>query len=63
MASHSLGLSLHEAARQKGVPFILENAPTDQSVRVNGMNFHYLEWGQPGRPGDSDAARRRSASP
>ena len=50
MASHSLGLSLHEAARQKGVPFTFENAPTDQSVRVNGMAFHYLEWGEPGRP-------------
>lgn len=50
MASHSLGLSLHAAARQKGVPFTLENEPADQSVRVNGMNFHYLEWGEPGRP-------------
>ncbi len=50
MASHSLGLSLHEAARQKGVPFTLENTPTDNSVRVNGMNFHYLEWGEPGQP-------------
>lgn len=50
MASHSLGLSLHAAARQKGVPFTLENEPADQSVRVNGMNFHYLEWGEPGQP-------------
>ena len=50
MASHSLGLSLHAAARQKGVPFTLENEPADQSVRVNGMNFHYLEWGQLGQP-------------
>ncbi len=50
MASHSLGLTLHEAARQKGVPFTLENEPADRNVTVNGMNFHYLEWGSPGSP-------------
>ena len=50
MASHSLGLTLHQAARQKGVPFTLENEPADRSVQVNGMNFHYLEWGDPGNP-------------
>ncbi len=50
MASHSLGLSLYEAARQKGVPFTRENEPTDKTVEVNGMSFHYLEWGQPKNP-------------
>lgn len=50
MASHSLGLTLHEAARQKGVPFTLENEPADRNVTVNGMNFHYLEWGTQGSP-------------
>ena len=50
MASHSLGLTLHEAARQKGVPFTLENEPTDHQVTVNGMSFHYLEWGSAGNP-------------
>ena len=50
MASHSLGLSLHQAARQKGVPFTRENTPADRWQPVNGMNFHYLEWGQPGSP-------------
>ncbi len=50
MASHSLGLTLYEAARQKGVPFTLENEPADRNVTVNGMNFHYLEWGSPGNP-------------
>lgn len=50
MASHSLGLSLHQAARQKGVPFTLENEPADRQIRVNGMNFHYLEWGTAGQP-------------
>ncbi len=50
MTSHSLGLTLYEAARQKGVPFTRENEPTDHTVRVNGMNFHYLEWGAPENP-------------
>jgi pimeloyl-ACP methyl ester carboxylesterase len=50
MASHSLGLTLHQAARQKGVTFTQENEPVDRNVPVNGMNFHYLEWGQPDSP-------------
>ena len=50
MASHSLGLTLHEAARQKGVPFTVENEPVDRQVQVNGMNFHYLEWGISSNP-------------
>lgn len=50
MASHSLGLTLHQAARQKGVQFSRENEPSDGNVQANGMNFHYLEWGLPGNP-------------
>lgn len=50
MASHSLGLTLHQAARQKGVTFTQENEPVDRNVQVNGMTFHYLEWGQAGNP-------------
>lgn len=50
MASHSLGLTLHQAARQKGVRFSQENEPVDRDVLVNGMNFHYLEWGEVGNP-------------
>ena len=50
MASHSLGLTLHQAARQKGVNFTQENEPIDRSVQVDGMTFHYLEWGQEGNP-------------
>ena len=50
MASHSLGLTLHQAARQKGVTFTRESEPVDRTVQVNGMTFHYLEWGQPGNP-------------
>lgn len=50
MASHSLGLTLHQAARQKGVRFSQENEPVDRDVLVNGMKFHYLEWGEAGNP-------------
>ena len=50
MASHSMGLSLHEAARRMGVPFTDENEPMDRTVQANGMNFHYLEWGDSAKP-------------
>ena len=50
MASHSLGLSLHEAARRMGVPFVEENEPADRFVDANGLRFHYLEWGNPASP-------------
>ena len=50
MASHSMGLSLHEAARSMGVPFTDENEPVDRMVQANGMNFHYLEWGDRANP-------------
>ena len=50
MASHSLGLSLHQAARNMGVPFTQENEPQDRTVMAGGMNFHYLEWGDAANP-------------
>ena len=50
MASHSLGLTLYDAARQMGVSFSQENEPTDKSVQIDGMNFHYLEWGDISNP-------------
>ena len=50
MASHSLGLSLHEAARRMGVPFTQENEPADRFVDANGLRFHYLEWGDAANP-------------
>mgnify|MGYP000728210406 FL=1 len=50
MASHSLGLTLYDAARQMGVSFSQENEPVDKSVQIDGMNFHYLEWGDPSNP-------------
>ena len=50
MASQSVGLGLYDAARAMGVPFTNENQPTNRSVRANGMEFNYLEWGSPGNP-------------
>ena len=50
MASHSLGMSLFEAGRQMGVPFVEETEPLDKFVQVHGLNFHYLEWGNPSDP-------------
>jgi pimeloyl-ACP methyl ester carboxylesterase len=45
-----MGLTLYQAARQKGVLFTRENEPSDKNIRINGMNFHYLEWGDPTNP-------------
>ncbi|MDA0263903.1 MAG: alpha/beta hydrolase [Chloroflexi bacterium] len=50
MASHSMGLSLHQAARSMGVPFVEENEPKDRTVRANGLDVHLLEWGDPAKP-------------
>ena len=50
MASHSLGLSLHQAARKMGVSFTDDNEPVDRTVKANGLNFHYLEWGDSSKP-------------
>ena len=50
MASHSLGLTLYDAARQMGVSFSQENEPAEKSAQVDGMNFHYLEWGDSSNP-------------
>ena len=43
-------LTLYDAARQMGVPFNQENEPADRFIQVNGMSFHYLEWGDAGLP-------------
>ena len=40
MSSHSMGLTLHEAARGMGVPFTEENEPEDRTVNANGLKFH-----------------------
>mgnify|MGYP002854525855 CR=1 FL=1 len=44
------GLTLYDAARKLGVPFAKENQPTDKTVQVNGLNFHYLDWGESDHP-------------
>ena len=44
------GLSLHDAARAAGVTFTNEAVPQDRFVTANGLRFHYLEWGEPGKP-------------
>ena len=50
MASQQVGLSLHDAARAMGVVFTQENESVDREVQVQGMTFHYLEWGDPANP-------------
>jgi len=44
------GLSLYDAAREVGVSFEKEWKPESKSIEVNGMKFHYLEWGDPTNP-------------
>ena len=48
--TESQGLSLHNAAREAGVSFSQEWQPESKSVKTNGLNFHYLEWGDPSKP-------------
>ena len=48
--SSGQGLSLHDAARLMGVHFAQENEPVDRFVQVNGMKFHFLEWGDSANP-------------
>ena len=50
MASHSLGLTLYQAARRLGVPFTKETEPVDRFVSIDGMRLHYLEWGDAAGP-------------
>ena len=43
-------LPLHEAAKRMGVNFKEANSPADKTVRANGLEFHYLQWGDPKKP-------------
>ena len=45
------GLTLFDAARAKAVSFGRETLPRDRYVGLNGLRFHYLEWGDPSKPG------------
>ncbi len=44
------GMTLFDAARAVGITFASEAAPEDKYVTVGGMRFHYLDWGNPGKP-------------
>jgi pimeloyl-ACP methyl ester carboxylesterase len=44
------GLTLYDAARAMGVSFAGETRPEDRTVEVNGLRFHYLEWGGADNP-------------
>jgi esterase len=50
MELESQGLTLFEAARQKGIPFTKNNEPLDRNITARNMNFHYLEWGEINSP-------------
>ena len=50
MATSGGGLSLYEAARAVGVIFTEEAEPEDSTVMANGLRFHYLDWGNDGKP-------------
>ena len=43
------GLSLFEAAQAMGVPFAEKAEPVDRWININGMRFHYLDWGNEGK--------------
>ena len=44
------GPSLFQAARAAGVAFDREVEPQDNAVTLNGLRFHYLDWGNEGKP-------------
>ena len=44
------GLSLLEAARRSGLDIPEAAEPTDKTVELNGLKFHYLDWGNPHLP-------------
>ena len=50
MATSGGGLSLYDAARSMGVIFTEEAEPQDRTVVANGLELHYLDWGNEGNP-------------
>lgn len=44
------GMSVFNAARKMGVKFSKEVSPEEKYVQTNGMRFHYLDWGNHGKP-------------
>ena len=47
---NSRHITLYEAAADMGVTFTKEWAPESKFVNANGLNFHYLEWGDQTSP-------------
>ena len=43
-------LSLHDAARLKGVKFADETLPRDRFIMSNGLRYHYVDWGEINNP-------------
>ena len=44
------GMTVFDAARTAGIQYTAEVSPEDKFVTVHGMKFHYLDWGNEGRP-------------
>ena len=44
------GVPLYKAARRLNVPYSQEAQPKDRQVNVGRLKFHYLEWGNEGKP-------------
>ena len=49
MGLENEGLPLFEAARAVGISFSREAEPQDGELTANGLRFHYLDWGNPGK--------------
>jgi len=50
VASKGFGLSLHDAARAMGIKFREDAFPEDKFLTLNGLRFHYLDWGKESNP-------------
>ena len=50
MASHSMGLSCTRRHGRRACPSPGENEPADRTIQIDGMTFHFLEWGDPVNP-------------
>ena len=50
MTTPQAGMTLYDAARAMGVIFTSEPSPADREVQANGINFHYLDWGNDDKP-------------
>lgn len=44
------GLSLLDAAKAAGIPFNRQVEPQDEFITLDGLRFHYLDWGNDDKP-------------